>query len=168
MELKHSVSSNRSILLEEIPPASHFWATNSLGPHAWSLLWTAWLTNITASPLSLTADSLCNARNTNKSLFTFFQLFFFFFNSHLWKISYCWNLVLILNKRQLRPFPLLFSLQLWKWDISAGWKFWLSVCPFTKLPWILTEQSNQQATSGAVDWMLDWQSNSKGEKCIEV
>ena len=75
MELKHSVSSNGSNLLEEVLPASHFGAALSLGAHAWLLLWTAWLSSVTVSALRLTADPPCHARNFNKSLFTVFQLF---------------------------------------------------------------------------------------------
>lgn len=78
MESKHFVGSNRSSLLEELLPASPCWATHSPGPHAWLLLWSAWLTDVPASPLGLTADSPRHARNIHKSLLTFFQLFFFF------------------------------------------------------------------------------------------
>lgn len=70
------------------------------------------------------------------------------------------------TKSSFTPCPS--SLQFWKWGISAGWKFWPGVCPFTKLPWILMEQSSQQATTGAAVWTLDWQSNSKGVRCTKI
>lgn len=103
VELRHPLSSDRSSLLEEILPATPFWAVLSLGPHVWWLFRIVSLRGFTRSLLRLTLDSPCHARNINKLCFHSS----FSFNSHLWKISYCWNLVLIQNKKQFHPLPLL-------------------------------------------------------------
>lgn len=50
MELRHSFSSDRSSLLEEILPATHFWAILSLGPHVQWLLWIVWLERLHLQP----------------------------------------------------------------------------------------------------------------------
>lgn len=105
MDLRHSCSSDRSSLLEEILLATHFCAILSLGPHVWRLFWIVWLRGFTSSLLRLTLDPPCHARNINKLCFHSSNCFIF--HSHLWKASYCCNLVLILNKKQFHPFPLM-------------------------------------------------------------
>lgn len=111
-----------------------------------------------SSLLGLTLDSPCHARNIKKLCFHSSNCFSF--NSHLSKISYCWNLDLIWNKKQFHPFPILAAVLKMRDFCKMEILVWC--LSFHKTPGNSTEQRRQQASTAAVVWTLDWQRIPRG------